>query len=370
MEDFDSVFKKYGGYCDPNRLVRPEILNYAVEGCKNLIGQLRMHNSKLPDAHVAFIKNSRLNAMVSKKANHYYIGINMGVQFLLNDIFFRMLSNKFVLKEFGDISEESEVKTIYNPQITDTNVLFISKEPSEKIAPKNKERFHLAQLLTSHAINFLGMHEYAHINFGHLDYIINSTNKLDWSETIHYNSEKEKSIDPVISQTLEMDADCFAVSIGLRTIISANKNIDKVKPELIPFYKDLFSALKLWLFSIYTLFRLFGHSIPKMADIKTLSHPPASIRQHMVFSTACTFFIENKAEFIDKLKEVIPATISEVENAFKIISITKQDHSFFSFGHTTEASNHIIFLMRNWNKVRPLLEPYTFGNLAPLDASK
>ncbi|MEJ6981576.1 hypothetical protein WG906_14005 [Pedobacter sp. P351] len=366
--EFDSIFKESGGYFDPTVLIKPELLNNIINGSQLVIQNLQKGNAKLPDVFIAFIDNGVLNAAVTKNADKYFIGINIGTFFLLNDIFFRMLSNRHVLTDFGDCSKESEGNKIFNPQITDVDILFSAKEPSEKITPKDIKRFYLAQLLSSLAMKFLFLHEYAHIIYGHLDFYIDSTKACTLVELLYSENNNDlKRIEPLISQTLEMDADCFAVNIAMQDILFITRNTSLIKEQISFFYNDLSTSLRIWLFAVYSLFRLFGASTPKETDLKRLSHPPPGIRQHIIFATMHTIF-QSKPEtnILQDIPTICVNTLQEVEEAFQQISYSSLNSDAIRFAYKQSSFEHVSFLLQHWNTVRPLLEKYAYANLAPL----
>jgi hypothetical protein len=362
---FDKCFKSKGGHFDYNTLIQPEIFEFLLNGCRNDLNSIRTGRPNLPEVYFDFINNSSLNACAAKMEGRYFIGINIGTFFIISDLFFRMLATKNILTQYGDVSNEDDVKKIFNAQITDTNILFIAKDPNEAVAPKNIIRHHLAQVLTSFAIKFLVMHEYGHIIFGHLDYLENKTKNCYWNEIDEIKNENE--LDSLFSQTLEMDADCYGIKIGVEQLIYYSENINSLKEELKHFYSPLESSLSLWFYSIYSLFRLFGYHNNDITKIKTTHHPQTGIRQHIVFATTHTIF-QNKPykELLSKIPALAVTTIQTVEKAFEEISMQGYDSKAIKIAYENESQEHVVLLMRNWNNVRPELEKFAKGNLAPL----
>ncbi|MFA6151717.1 MAG: hypothetical protein WC716_10390 [Chitinophagaceae bacterium] len=363
---FDKCFKQKGGHFDYTTLVQPKIFEFLLNGCRNDIKSIRTDNPNLPEVYFDFIKNTSLNACASKMDGKYFIGINIGTYFLISDLFFRMLATKTILPEYGDISNEDDVKKIFNAQITDTNILYVAKDPHEKVAPKGIVRHHLAQLLTSFAIKFLVMHEYGHIIYGHVDYLENKTKNCYWSEIAETNNDNK--LDSLFSQTLEMDADCYGINIGITQLISYSENINKIKEELNKFYSPLESSLSLWFFSIYSLFRLFGYHNRDIEKMKVTHHPQSGIRQHIVFASTHTIFQSKPhyKELLEKIPRLALKTIQTVEKAFEEISMQGYDSKAIKIAYERESQDHVLFLMRNWNNVRPKLEKFAKGNLKPI----
>jgi hypothetical protein len=366
IEAFDKCFKERGGHFDHKILDNPIMLEFLLKGCRRDIEEIREGRPDLPEVYFDFINNSSLNACAAKMDGKYFIGIHIGTFFLLSDLFLRMLSNKNVLSEFGDTSHESDSKKIFNAQITDTTILFLAKDPNESISPKDPVRLNLAQLLTSFAIKFLVMHEYGHIIFGHLDYLESKTKVSHWTE-IEDETLKLKSLSPITSQTLEMDADSYAVLRGVRQIIFLSGNIDNIKQELKPFYSSLESSLTLWFYSIYSLFRLFGYSNCDPLKIKKTLHPQTGIRQHIVFATTHTI-LQNEPykELLKRMPSLAMSIVNKVEKAFEEISFQGYDSRAIKIAYEKESQEHVLELVKNWNNVRPELEKYAKGKLAPM----
>ena len=365
IQQFNECFKLKGGHFNCQSTVIPEVLESLLNSCRNDLISIQKDRPELPEVYLDFIDNTSLNACVSKMNGRYFIGLNIGTYILLSDLFFRMLSSKNILTEYGDISKENDALKLINAQITDINILFLSKDPDEKIAPKCEIRYHLAHLLTIFAIKFLVIHEYGHIIFGHLDYQNIKTKNCYWNE-ISYEENEEK-LDPLISQTLEMDADCYGVNKGIEMLIHYSENNNGLIDELKYFLSPLESSLSLWLFSIYSMFRLFGFKNKDISKLKTSFHPLTGIRQHIVFITAHTIFQNNQyKELLSKIPELEVSTIKSVEKAFEEISMQEYDIEAIKIAFKKESQEHILLLLRNWNKVRPELEKFATGKLAPL----
>ena len=76
---------------------------------------------------------------------------------------------------------------------------------------------------------------------------------------------------------------------------------------------------------------------------------------------------DSDEEFLKTLSEIIVNTIPEVEKAFEEISEQGYDTKAIAFAYKKESLDHVSFLMANWGNVRPLLEKYATGNLAPIE---
>jgi len=319
----------------------------------------------LPDVYIDIIDNSSLNACATKSGQKYFIGIHGGTIFLIYDIFFRMMSSRNIFTGIGDVTKEAETKKIFNAQLTDLGQLAVVKDQHEILTPVSYARGLLAQLFIDIAIEFLIAHEYAHIIFGHVDYCHSILGTFEIEETTQ-KSTTSKVIDPLVSQTLEMDADSFATNRGMEMLNLIFTNPNFAVPDAQQFYKNWPSMIKMWVFSIYTFFRIFGHT-NNSNSIKTDLHPPASIRSHLVMANIFSIFqVKYDTSLLSEISTICIDAALTVEKAFEEISHQGFDLAPLDFSKKEEALIHGRFLMKNWNIVRPLLEPFTYIPLSPL----
>lgn len=362
---FNKHFAQYGGHFDYRMLVKPEILGGRLELLRDEINRIRKNTRhNLPEVYIDYINNVSLNALVSKTDEGYFIGINIGTYFILESLFFRILASKNILIEFGDVSKEKELNKLFNAQITDLDLLFALSPPEEPNIPQDTNRHLLAQILTFNTLLFLTTHEYGHIISGHLG-LVGEITKLSTMEEALETPEYLR-INPLLSQTLEMDADSFGCKSGVERLITLYMNIYSLGPEIKPFFSSLETSLFLWCFSIYCLFRLFAHKSIDTSKIKESSHPLPSIRQVIIMGTAKPVLEKAKlTDLAEKLDILMPQAVLEAEKAFKEISEQGFDARALILSGQPEAYNQVSAIYDNWNNVRPLLEKYAYGGLAP-----
>ncbi|HTC00736.1 MAG TPA: hypothetical protein VK705_08640, partial [Ferruginibacter sp.] len=320
----------------------------------------RKSYSKFPIANVNYINNSVLNAVASKEKDteKYYIGIYAGTFILLNELFLRMMSSPNILPHIGDVSKEDPTKKLFNPQQFDLDTYFIAKPDEENIMPKDTKRQLYASLFTKTALNFLFDHEYAHIAFGHVDYLATQQNIFTISEDEILNDI------PLNSQTLEMDADSFAAHQGLGLLKSINDTPSQLPEYRREFFCDWKNGLSNWFFSIYCLFRIFGYKNFEHSKLLKYSHPPTGIRQRLIAGSLYNYFTKNLNVGIEQeFWEIHHDAIDNVEKAFNEISETILNRNAIDFAYTPEAGKHMKLIVDNWNNVRPKLEKYANGYL-------
>jgi hypothetical protein len=361
---FDLLFKARGGKYQ-GKFSESDLFSHVLKNSRDLIEKMRRKNPELPDVYIDIIDNTTLNACATKSGQKYFIGIHAGTIFLIHDIFFRMMSSRNIFTDIGDITKEGETKKIFNAQLTDLGQLAVVKGQQEILAPVSYVRGLLAQIFIDIAIEFLIAHEYAHIIFGHVDYCHSLLGTFEIEEATQ-KAASGNSIDPLISQTLEMDADSFATNRGMEILNLLFNNPDFVVPDAQQFYKDWPSMIKMWVFSIYTFFRIFAHS-NNSTFIKTDLHPPPSIRATLIMANIYSIFqIKYDTSILGEISKICIDAAFVVEKAFEEISEQGLDLASFNFSTKDEAFIHGQFLMKNWNTVRPLLVPFTHSPLAPL----
>jgi len=362
IKEFDLCFKKHGGHFNLSKSPKHEYLESFLKLGRNNIELLRNINSKLPEAYLDFIFNPSINACATKTPDgNYYIGINFGTVVILHHLFKRMLASKSLFPEIGNPLIEKETRKIYNAQITDANTLFLVVDPNENFTPVDESRLVLSEYLTAFAIEFLAMHEYAHVIFGHVDYLNSKSQTFYWNEAVE---SKKCLIDPLISQTLEMDADCYGVSLGMQKVVGI---VNSHNSNPLPFSSSLDSCLAMWLFSVYSLFRIFGFKNVSIESIKETCHPLTGIRQHLIGATVIAYFeTTNQIDFASKVAKISADVHFQVEKAFEEISEQGYDVSALSAGYHQKSLEHSHLLVEHWNAVRPELEKFAYGNLAPM----
>jgi hypothetical protein len=364
ISKFDKHFAFQGGWynypASPNGGMFEFLLKEWIQRMENY----QDIEPRFPPANTNFINNYLLNAVASKSGNEYYIGVYAGAFYLINELFLRMMASPNVLPDIGDVTKEKPTQKIYNPQLIDFADLMVAKpEPDpEHILPVDPTRQLYASLFAKAALYFLFDHEYAHVIFGHVDFIGQASSVFSIEEA----QLKISTIPAIDFQTLEMDADSFATHHGILFVKTAIDHIDQLPAHRRPFFSGWENGISNWLFSIYALFRLFGYREYKASDLLTHSHPPVGIRQRMIYHTLRRLCEERlETGITSRINTIYLDTIDKVEQAFNEISEIPLTRSAIDFAYTPEASNHIFAIVENWKKVRPELEKYARGYLSP-----
>lgn len=357
---FDAVFKSKGGYYDTHQLQEPlkQLLDNIIKGTNGQISAIRKDRMHYPIPIVHIIASSKLGASAGKSEEKYFIGINLATWFILNDLFFRMLSSRNILKQFGDPSKEGETQKINFAAITELRDLAIEKNPNENVFPRDSTRAILAQFMTALAIKFLSMHEYAHVVFGHVDY----KEKL---------LREGKSLSPLDSQTLEYDADCYASQIAFREMAYIFENSAEVKDELHPFYADLETIIFVWAYAIYSMYRLFQVFGVDEDTLHLNKYPHVGIRQRFMMTMTCTLLdmaAKRDTKYmgtLDKVSGILRNVIEQAERAFDEISNQGFCDGNIRFAFSPKADSHYKKIHNHFDNVRPELEKFSYGTFSP-----
>ncbi len=356
--DFNNHFRSEGGLFIPPVKQLGEMIKHTIKGYYSRMHEYRDIHPRFPSVNINYIDNTLLNAVASKKNDKYYIGIYAGTFILLNELFLRMMSSPNILTEIGDSSKEEPTKKLFNPQQFDLNIYDLCKPDNDNVMPKDPTRQLYASLFTKAALNFLFDHEYAHIAFGHVDYLVSSRNIFSMEE------KEVVKVAPLNYQTLEMDADCFATHQGMLLLKKINDSPLIVTEQRRPFFCGWENGMFNWLFAVYSLFRIFGYKNYKHAELLKYTHPPTGIRQRIISASVMDTLADRLyAGITAKLIDINHEVIDKVENAFNEISESKLNRDAINFAYTSEANQHIRLIISNWEIVKPKLAPYSFGTL-------
>ncbi|MPR36528.1 hypothetical protein [Salmonirosea aquatica] len=323
------------------------------------------HINKMPNIHFEFIDNSNFNARAFSYKGMEFIGLNIGVVFILHDVFERMLANRGILSKIGNIDQED-----INPErlpflTTDSQVLlefYQSEQLKEITLPKNGIRKDYAQLLVMTAILFLLYHELTHHTNGHVEL----KNELTGSS---YMDEDEPDtsgrITPLMNKTLEMDADAGATVLGLQAILHLFQHSDESKPFHSSFTTIEESAIETWGFAVGVLFYLSEYR-RRIAQTNFQSYyPNPHQRLIMSLATALTFLGLSYNEEIlwSTLKDIgqksRDAIDKIIKSKFEIIDKEAYIKELMDQSYQKE-------ILKEWKEnLRPRLLPFARCNLAP-----
>lgn len=342
--DFDLFFKSQGGICREPFSSIPiisETLNYA----RIKIELLRKIEKGVPPIYVDFINDFSLNANAGRKETQYFIGINIGALLHTYSIFTRMLSCNTILKDVGDITSENTPQKVFDIQLknADQGLSLFSRE----LIPRDPIRKSTVHQLMNYVIDFLVYHEYAHIAYGHVDYKI-------------ANSTCAQSITPFLQQSIEVWADGFAALASMEFSFEVDEKTEDISRLIKRESFNQNPQLRLWLFAIYTYFRLFGH-MNQRYSIPSNSYPPPSCRANLVLDTMHAY-INNDFDSTnpDGLTKWTIDAMMEVEKAFDEISEQGLDTRPLYYGFSEQVVEHSKELLDKQEDLLELMKEYSF----------
>jgi len=299
---FDAFFSSKGGICRDMFSEIPLIQSYLLYA-RAEIDVLRKGEHNIPPIYVDLINNPALNATAARSGNQYFIGIYIGAILQSFAVFSRMMASNTILTDIGSAALEDPPQKMHDIQLKETIHPLLSF--TRELVPKDPIRNEVVKMFVKHVLDFLIFHEYAHIVYGHVD----------------YRNSKQQSVfaDNVVLQALETSADGFSTFISMMLLYKALSDENPIIPKALrSHYKDRYTALRMWLFPIYTYFRLFGHMNLQYCTI-TESHPSPGYRVNLIVEAIDTFKELGFANDDQLLEHCIDILI-EVEEAFAQIS--------------------------------------------------
>src|SRR5262249_17637416 len=251
---------------------------------EHLIGSARTLIPNLPPIHFDFIYNPQVNAWAFKHEGRYFIGMTTGLRFMVEFLFFRMLSDARMFTTIGNpAAEQSSFPPLTNYS---TDAQDISQRNLYTGPPKDAVRYAYAVDLLTSAMFFVVGHELAHITRGHVDYlnsqsgtpIIAECNEPDvgvLGATWNLPTEQEKAE----RQAIEMDADKRSV---LSSIGSVKNKYEAPEAAAILLGRNTIECLLYdWSVAMNTFFRLFGDLRATQWHVERGYYPPNPLRRYM-----------------------------------------------------------------------------------------
>jgi hypothetical protein len=350
------IFKAHGDII-PEEKIEGELtfFHQFIKECNSLVDGLEYQYPKLPKIQIVLVNNDSLNACAIKTTEGYYIGINYGTIIILFDMFTKMMASRSIYTNIGN----PEAETIEEKKI---NVLVdngtIKTDSFKAAIPKDSTRYEWANFLHMQALHYLVYHEICHILRGHCDYHFETSNTKQWMEFDSINSERYLD-----SQTLEMDADSFAINrIFINGMVVIEKGLN-VSNSAQMFWKDIGTYLDNSLFAIYCFFRITNISTPDRVSFLSRKHPHPSFRITMILSNILTV-MERESDIISSSQFKI-YTDSLIKQTF----LAEDAYLTVTYGQNRineillfdrKGNEYVRMLVNNWDKLLPSLSKHAF----------
>lgn len=336
---FNQAYQSYGGI-EKGILKSTPLIEHILSLLRVEVEVLRKGEKDLPPIYLDLIENKDFNAFATKRGEQYFIGICAGAIIHSIDVFSRMLSANTILPHLGNAANEAPPQKIYDIQFknTDGSLSFFSRQ----LIPKDIVRQEAMVMFVKHMVEFLVIHEYAHIVYGHFN----------------YHAAHPTTKDALACQVMETDADSFATFIAMNLLFGTNQLRPDLSANLQVYYKDVPSRLKMWLFPIFTYFRLFGFSNQHYSLEKDI-YPPPCCRANIIMDTIHSMVTEefNLAD-ATSLVSIITNTMMEVEDAFDEVTEWGLDFRASRYGLSQEILSHTKKIMDHRSSVDNLLKDY------------
>lgn len=348
---FDLYTKEHGGlYTGENEHIGRIKRNFYEQYKFYLYGK---NLREVPDIHFNVTNYDRFQAYAFKKNGHYYIALSIGAIRSLYNFFCYLYSQpSFLSGAFGG-NEESEITLTLNPIHSRLIDNFYNYD--FEITPSTVIRKSLAYETFYKAIDYLLMHEVAHITHGHLDY-----NTQTDGHFMMFEEDKIKKTKMDIRKSLEYDADCTATVFNLQPLPFLGWNTHNAEIEV-----------RALVIAMYFLFKLPALKEYNIEDFHFRTYPSPDQRLSIQLANIASFYAstENLRSVVD-IEKVI-GTSQQIY--FDCINITEkifglkriEDKSLFFFSQ--QSHQYLATIRDSWNEIRDDLEKIAFVSIAPKD---
>lgn len=315
----------------------------------------RIKKKSILQFNFLYLEDNFLNAIATSYKNNNVVLMNIGTISKINRLFFDMLRDPEI---FNDVKDDPKTNiNISGKRIT--NRLSSKQIISLKIHDRRRED--LMFCLIHWAVRFILLHELGHHYNGHIKFLENEYNL----STLAMCNNKLEKLSNLDYQTLEMDADAFAIGqsvdhvlslyINKNNILSHNSILRKIINE------DFDKIIFYWGIAIHCLFLLFEKS-HHVDDV----HLQRRLRQNIALNTAIECVEKDGGDMIDcnKFVDLMYKAQEYAEKAYNKVQNTKTDYDEIKKIMNLHQLISVQNIFDNWKNVRPELEKYTYFNLA------
>jgi len=302
-----------------------------------------------------FVSDKSFNAFAATGAEDF-IGIHAGLVEIIRNAFNRIINSRRFMPEFLVGFGEGGLQFGAVDLVSMAADLYVEE-------PSDSKRKSLSDFMQKVALRFFVLHEFGHIWNGHTSFDNKEVHQLKViSELRAAGSVEERAIE---DQTLEMDADAFAVGLVLEHAESGDDYELPIIPDLEqirPGASRIFFALV----SLYYAFRIFDVNTFQEDDYKNLDHPPIPARIDAIMNTAVAYLNEKMGWEIGQAAGIVLISARMSEKNY--IDVTGKNKEEFD---TSIYTNDLYepyrkLLLKEWHRLYPLLnKSKRGGNLAP-----
>jgi hypothetical protein len=277
---------------------------FITDMAESLIASARDLVPGLPPIHFDFIHNQSINAAAFKAEGRYFIAFNTGTRYMLELIFYRMLSDAGLFDFVPSPTDEDSTLPPLKYTLRAEDMYQAGILP---VPPKSEDRLSYANHLLSYAFRYLIGHELAHITFGHIDYMLSKTGS-GFIPELGWNLPTQEA--KLERQVMEAAADMRSILSAIESARLLHKAPMPDKPTWIDkrrSLEDLFFDLS---FAINTTCRIFGDAEVEGSYLSESSYPPWPLRRLIMELAAGSY-----ASYTDTGKP--PETADDIANAVR-----------------------------------------------------
>jgi hypothetical protein len=294
-----------------------------------------------------------ITGMPNEEYKSYWINVDIGLLRMLYDGLYVVLSNNSIFSGLGRAFGQFDIPTL---ELPDWNSLDLAMANNDDVY-FDVDRNNLHAFLYHLCLSFIIRHEIRHIANGHIDYL---TNKL---QPLFYENSKN-GLDPIDSQTLEMDVDSCVFVGMIDGLLNHSFQRSKI-PEALQDDRGIFMSL---LFSIQFLFYCMpSRKISGLSDIESSSHPNSYLRYFFSYTAGLSFIQANYPNYVEVFLELHKNNFWEFVNNLsekKLVDFNRimQD---YNWSVSEEGFSYANKIWDNWNNWIPKLQPFAYLKLAP-----
>jgi hypothetical protein len=299
------------------------------------VESIRNHDGvrpNVPNIVVGFIDNPNVGAASSLETDAAYLGIYRGTVLIVNELFNQFMARPDTLQMIG--SPQMEYGGGTTPDYPTLMRHTYNRPPT---APRDDVRKYTSTHLFLTAFDFIVRHECAHIMHGHLALLRERAG-------ISSIDESSGSSAPNFQQTLEIDADCYALYHELNPKLM--RLVDR--PEQEPLIAQF---MLVSLVAVYSVHRVLGYGNYQPST----SHPSVGIRLTAMMSAAFAHFeMRLGVETASRVDRLITdaALLSEVTFA-TMAGVPLPHEELMSLFTSGEAAKIGMDIEKNWNVLHP-----------------
>jgi len=292
------------------------------------------------------INSGALQAYAAIEGGVNVIAIHLGAVFIVRDLFDQMLSHPENFTHMGIASKE-RVRNDYEPE---RRTIDLGTVKSRRWQPLDEARIGYASTLAIAALDHLFQHELGHTFNGHTALLKRMVGLNSFPET---GASSIAGINNLDRQTLEFDADCFA--IGDSTIRVSTESGSRA------------GGLYTLLCAVYLLHKVFsvGSNSQSIDEVLSSDHPPAHIRLRLILGS-CIEVVENYNMLpMVEFGKLVTRVMVDCEEGFARLLGSPVDPNNL-LGDAALTDPLLSMLLENWKLLRPQLLPLSFdGRLNP-----